>query len=163
MRALPLLLVMTACSSGSDRNPGGTNDAETANVAGNKAERAGFVPPAPAPLKTVSLDPSEASEAGALPTNDKQYRYLGHWATDRALCGTRTWYFLSRNFTASDGQKCKFPTVAAVPTGYELQGECQGEGGKVAQTIKLHFDEAARVMRLTGTTVGPVDLNYCGG
>ncbi len=168
--SLAAALIVTACS---DANPvTNTFDPEAAakkqaareRAADQRAVRAGFEPEQPEPLATARIDPLPIATPGsALPPATDAYRYLGRWAATPVLCRDGAWRFETRKLTTAGETSCKFETVAAVPTGYELAGVCEAEGTRTQQTLKLDFDEKRKLMRVEGRTLGPVDLIYCGG
>lgn len=167
--ALGLGLSLVACSAGDvtestfNAQAKADEQAKREGVADRAAVRAGFEPSQPAPLATVSVDPVKASAPGEiLPPADRQYRYIGRWAVTPAACREGVWSFQTRRLTTAGDTACDLPTVAARPSGYELNGTCRTQGVKTAQTVKLTFDERQRTMHVDGRTVGPLDLIYCG-
>lgn len=165
---LPLCLALAACSAETipenfDPDAKAKEQAAKERAADRAAVRAGFAPEAPAPMKTVSVDPPKTNAPGSiLPPGDRQYRYIGRWAATPALCAIGAWRFQTRKLSTAGETSCELPTIAAVPTGYELSGVCQAEGRKTEQTLKLGFDDAKRIMTVRGKTLGPVSLIYCG-
>lgn len=166
--ALPLMLAVTACSSqdapkGFDPEAKAKEQAAKERAADRAAVKAGFVPDAPEPMKTVSVDPPKTDVPGSiLPPSDRQYRYIGRWASTASLCETGAWDFKTRKLKTAGATSCDFKTVAAVPTGYRLEAVCRAEGQKTEQTLDLTFNEATRSMSVRGKTLGPAALIYCG-
>lgn len=135
----------------------------TERLADAKAVGTGFRPAPPAPLETASVDPVTASAPGAiLPPTTMQYRYIGRWAATSALCEGGAWTFSTRKLATTGKIDCDLPVVATVPSGYEMQGICKTGGTKTVQTLKLVFDEPAKRLHVSGQTVGPATLLYCG-
>lgn len=165
----PILFLLSACSGSepidSTFNAQAKAEQQAANerVADRAAVQAGFQPDQPKPMETVSVDPPKTDTPGSiLPRADRQYRYIGRWAATPDLCANGAWRFQTRKLTTAGGTSCELPTIAAVPTGYELSGTCQAEGKKTEQTLKLGFDEGKRAMTVRGKTLGPATLIYCG-
>lgn len=165
---LPALL-LAACNSPSpianafDPEAEAAKQAARERAADQRAVRAGFEPDQPAPLATPRIDPVPIATPGsALPPATDTYRYIGRWAATPVLCRGGAWRFETRRLSTAGETSCKFETVAAVPTGFELTGMCEAEGTKTPQTLKLAFDEKRKIMRAEGKTLGPVDLIYCG-
>lgn len=172
MRVTPSLLFAALLAGGcsSEAVPDALNlqakrqqEAAHRQAADARAVQAGFAPAQPAAIETVSVDPPRAHAPGVmLPPASAQYRYIGHWAASAAACADTGWQFRSRGLSTGGETDCDFPTVAAVRSGYELRGECRSDGRKVAETLKLDFDERGRRMRVEGRLLGPADLLYCG-
>lgn len=166
--ALPLLLALTACSSQDapkafDPEAKAKQQAARERAADRAAVKAGFVPDAPEPMKTVSVDPPKIQVPGSiLPPSDRQYRYIGRWAATTKLCGTGAWDFKTRKLKTAGETSCDFKTVAGVPTGFQLEAICRADGQKTEQTINLTFNEDTRSMSVRGKTIGPAALIYCG-
>lgn len=165
---LPLTLVLAGCSAETvptafDPDAKAKEQEAKERAADRVAVSAGFAPEAPAPIKTVSVDPPKTDTPGSmLPASDRQYRYIGRWAATPDLCNTGAWRFQTRKLVTAGETSCDFPDVAAVPNGYRLTGICQAEGAKTEQTLQLGFDEAKRAMTVQGRTLGPATLIYCG-
>lgn len=161
---MTLLMTVAGCSgeTGPIANTEGAPAASTAND--TAAVDAGFQPPTPAPLATVSVDPVDTPAPGALlPSADRQYRYIGSWAPSAALCASAAWRFETRKLTTAGDVSCDLPTLAAVPTGFKLQGTCGAGRRKLPETIDLSFDESKRTMRVASIASFPsVELIYCG-
>lgn len=168
--AIPLmLLTLAACGEGGtvanafDPQVEADKQAARERVADRRAVEAGFQPEQPEPLAMTRIDPvSVATPGTALPPATDAYRYLGRWAATPILCRDSIWRFETRKLSTAGATTCKFETVAAVPTGYEMPAVCESDGRKTEQQLKLHFNEYTRTMRVEGQTVGPVDLIYCG-
>ncbi|MES2754816.1 MAG: hypothetical protein V4659_09140 [Pseudomonadota bacterium] len=156
--ALPCLLI--GCSGAA---PDGGKAQEIAKRDA-KAANGGFVPPSPQPLETVRVDPIDAPAPGAiLPPATQQYRYIGAWASNPALCKGGAWRFTTRGLKTAGEISCDLPDVATIPTGFKLAGTCQAEHRKVAETIDLSFDTRAKTMRVKSQMLFPtIDLIYCG-
>lgn len=167
-RTLPLCLLLMACSSETvpkafDPEAKAKEQAEKQRAADRAAVKAGFVPDAPEPMKTVSVDPPKTDVPGSmLPPADRQYRYIGRWAASPQLCETGAWRFKTRKLTTAGETSCDFTTVATVPVGYRLESECTAEGAKTTQTLRLSFDEGEKTMTVRARTLGPATLIYCG-
>ena len=165
---LPLLLAAACSREGPiantfDPEAEAAKQAARERAADQRAVRAGFQPDQPAPLATDRIDPVPIATPGsALPPATDAYRYIGRWAATPVLCRDGAWRFETRRLSTAGETSCKFETVAAVPTGYELPAVCEAEGTKTTQTLKLDFDDGRKVMRVAGKTLGPVDLIYCG-
>jgi hypothetical protein len=166
--ALPALLIGACSEAGPisnafDPEAAAKKQAAREQAADQRAVRAGFAPEQPAPIDTARIDPLPIATPGsALPPATDAYRYIGRWAATPVLCRDGAWRFETRKLSTAGETSCKFDTVAAVPTGYELPGVCEAEGAKTQQTLKLDFDEKRKIMRVEGKTLGPVDLIYCG-
>ncbi len=167
--ALLLCLLLMACSRGQDVantfDPAARAAAHEAKerAADARATNAGFAPDQPGALEIANVDAPETPAPGAiLPAATEQYRYIGRWAPDAAQCAAGAWKFKTRDLTLPDGHGCDLPTVAAVPSGYELQGQCKGRRKRHDDTVKLVFDDAAKRMRVTTTTFGSATMLYCG-
>lgn len=165
---LSCLLILTACSSEEtpkafDPEAKAKQQAAKERAADRAAVKAGFVPDAPEPMKTVSVDPPKTDAPGSmLPPSDRQYRYIGRWAATAKLCETGAWDFKTRKLKTAGETSCDFKTVAGVPTGYQLEAICRADGQKTEQTINLTFNEDTRSMSVRGKTIGPAALIYCG-
>lgn len=162
-------LLITACSRPADVanafDPQKKADARAAKerAADARGVRAGFTPDQPEPLALGNVDAPETPGPGAiLPAATEEYRYIGRWAPDAAQCAAGAWKFKTRDLTLPDGHGCDLPTVAAVPSGYELQGQCKGDRRRRGDTVKLIFDDRAKRMRVTTGTFGSATLLYCG-
>lgn len=166
--ALFSCLVLAACSGADASNPlnrqaQAEQAVAKARAADASAVKAGFAPDQPAPLKVPSVDAPTTSAPGAtLPPADAAYRYLGRWAVTPRLCQESGWQFQTRKLSAVGKTSCDLPEVSVTPTGYELRGTCRSGRRQAAETIRLHFDERRKRMRVEGQTLGPADLLYCG-
>lgn len=169
MRYLALCsLLLVSCTSETTSNSFDPAAKAEQQAAKERAEdraavKAGFAPPAPAPMETVSVDPPKTTVPGSmLPPADREYRYIGRWAANPQLCATGAWRFQTRKLTTAGETSCTFNTVATVPVGYRIEAACEAEGTKSEQTLRMSFDEGDKTMTVRARTLGPATLIYCG-